>query len=73
MQYRRHLLVCMSCGPEPEEEYDFEFVFAVNGESGDKPEYFLNDLGSKTKKLTERYIRPAVAEEREELECRQQF
>jgi len=66
----------MSCGPEPEEEYDFvphdfRFVFGVCGENGDEAKYFLNDLGEKTEKLTERYVRPAVAEEREELECRQ--
>ena len=35
------------------------------------PKYFMKDLGEKTQKLTEKYIRPNVAEEREELECRQ--
>ena len=76
IDYRMRGLGSMSCGPEPEEEFDFvphdfKFVFGVNGERDDVPKYFMKDLGQKTQKLTEKYIRPDVAEEREELECRQ--
>ena len=64
-----------SCGPNPEREYDFEphdfrFVFALNGETGKSAEYQNTDLGPKTKKLTEVYVRPQIEEEREEIECR---
>ncbi|MBO5227728.1 MAG: hypothetical protein J6B39_01890 [Lachnospiraceae bacterium] len=76
IDYRMRGLGSMSCGPEPEEEYDFiphdfRFVFGLNGESGDEAKYFMKELGEKTQKITERYVRPDVAEEREELECRQ--
>lgn len=76
IDYKMRGLGSMSCGPEPEEEFDFvphdfKFVFGVNGEYDNMPEYFMKDLGEKTKKLTEKYIRLDVAVEREELECRQ--
>ena len=76
IDYKMRGLGSMSCGPEPEEEYDFvphdfRFVFGVSGEKGNSTKYFLKNLGEKTRKLTEYYIRPAVSEEREELECRQ--
>ena len=76
VDYKMRGLGSMSCGPEPEEEFDFvphdfKFVFGINGEHDDMPQFFLNDLGEKTRKLTDKYIRPTVKEDREELECRQ--
>ena len=75
IDYRMRALGSFSCGPNPEKEYDFEphdfqFVFALNGETGKKATYKDMDLGPKTKKLTEVYIRPRIEEEREEIECR---
>lgn len=61
-----------SCGPNAEQKFDFEphdfqFVFALNGESAGTPEYENTDFGPKTKKLTKVYVRPEIEEEREEF------
>jgi len=47
----------------------FEFVFAFNGENAGEPEYFLKDLGAKTKKLSDVYVYTPLTSEREEVEC----
>lgn len=76
IDYRMRALGSLSCGPNPEKEYDFaphnfQFVFGIHGEEEKEPPYFLKDLEDKTQKLTELYIRPTLVQEREELECQQ--
>ena len=74
VDYKMRALGSHSCGPNPEKEldfepHDFEFVFAFNGEGCNQPEYFLKDLGAKTKKLSEVYRYTPLTAEREEVEC----
>ncbi len=76
IDYKMRALGSHSCGPNPERELDFEphdfqFVFAINGEDTEKPEYFLTDFGPKTKKLTEIYTYVPLTSEREAVECEQ--
>lgn len=76
IDYRTRALGSLSCGPNPEAEYDFEphdfrFVFAINGEAiRDVPEYFNHDLGEQTAKLSGLYERISPQEERNVVECR---
>jgi len=74
VDYKMRALGSHSCGPNPEREldfepHDFEFVFAFNGEGVNEPEYFLKDLGAKTKKLTDVYVYTPLTAEREAVEC----
>ncbi len=75
IDYKMRALGSFSCGPNPEKEFDFaphdfRFVFALNGEKGEKPQYFLKNLGNKTEKLTEVYERVKIETERDVVECR---
>ncbi len=75
IDYKMRALGSFSCGPNPEKEFDFaphdfRFVFALNGETGEKPQYFLKNLGNKTEKLTEVYERVKIETERDVVECR---
>lgn len=75
IDYKMRALGSFSCGPNPEREFDFEphdfrFVFALNGETGDKPQYFLKNMGEKTQKLTDVYERIKLEAERNVIECR---
>lgn len=76
IDYKMRALGSHSCGPNPEREldfepHDFEFVFAINGESTDEPEYAFTNFGPKTKKLTEEYRYIPLTSEREAVECEQ--
>lgn len=75
IDYRMRALGSMSCGPNPEPEFDFAphdffFSFAINGEQTAEPEFFLKDLGEKTKALTEKYTYTEIVTERNEVECK---
>lgn len=78
IDYKMRALGSHSCGPNPEqwldfEPHDFKFVFAINGEQiSDSPEYFLTELGEKTKKLTELYTYTPLESEREAVECNEE-
>ena len=74
IDYRMRALGSMSCGPNPEPEFDFEphdfvFTFAINGEQSGEPDFFLKDLGEKTRKLTEKYTYTEIVSKRNEVEC----
>lgn len=74
VDYKMRALGSHSCGPNPEREldfepHDFEFVFAFNVEDCGEPEYFLKDLGAKTKKLSDVYVYEPLTAEREAVEC----
>lgn len=74
IDYKMRALGSRSCGPDPEREVDFEvhefeFVFAINGETADTPAYFLKDFGAKTQKLSDTYEFIPIKTERNELDC----
>ena len=74
IDYRMRALGSMSCGPNPEPEFDFAphdfiFSFAINGEESKEPEFFLKDFGEKTRALTNEYVYVERVSERNEVEC----
>lgn len=75
IDYKMRGLGSHSCGPDPEQKFDFEphdfqFVFAFNGETKDEAKYFLKDFGIKTQKLSDAYIYNPLESEREAVECK---
>lgn len=65
----------LSCGPNPEPEFDFAphdfvFSFALNGEQTAEPQFFLTELGEKTRALTESYTYREIVTERNVVECK---
>ena len=75
IDYRMRALGSLSCGPNPEPEFDFAphdfvFSFALNGEQTAAPQFFLTELGEKTRALTESYTYREIVTERNVVECK---
>ncbi len=76
IDYKMRPLGSLSCGPNPEARFDFiphdfMFSFAIGAEDSEEPKHFLEDLGEKTKKLTECYTYKEIVTARSIIECKE--